>query len=351
MKILGKSFRPGVQRQFEAVFTDRECLEELGFSKLHKIVLGIVSGSLAQHLTSDAQDINECDNSGRTCLSWAAQRGDAPAVNLLLEHNADPNITTPGGMTPLHFAVEALTPTCITPLLAHGADPFAVDHGMHTALHFAVSYHDDEEYLLPIFRVGADLNLKTTYDYTPLIFAICKDRIRAATFFLDHGADINLVGQYGQSPVQYAVEYNSHACLRLLLERGADCTVLCEGPSPTLIHAAVQHGDLETVMLLLEAPMGAFDVEDLEIESGAGMTIEQHVRKRMNEESIVGLEEVVHKLVEKVAKPAQVDGIVKTALVSGSEGEDGDDGNEVWVDALEDIGRVTDENGLRGNIR
>ena len=351
MKILGKSFRPGVQKQFEAVFTDRECLEELGFSKLHKIVLGIVSGSLAQHLTSNAQEINECDNSGRTCLSWAAQRGDAPAVNLLLEHNADPNIATPRGMTPLHFAVEALTPTCIAPLLAHGADPFAVDHGMHTTLHFAVSYHDDEEYLLPILRVGADLNAKTTYDYTPLIFAICKGRIRAATCFLDHGADINLVGQYGQSPVQYAVEYNSHACLRLLLDRGADCTVLCEGPSPTLIHAAVQHGDLETVMLLLEAPRGAFDVEDLEVESGAGMTIEQHVRKRMNEESIVGFEEAVHKLVEKVAKPDRVDGIVKAALVSGSEGEDGDDGDEVWVDALEDIGRVTDENGSREDIR
>ena len=268
MKILGRSFKPAVQKQFEAVFTDRECLEELGLPSLHKIVLGIVSGSLAQQLNINALDINKCDNSGRTCLSWAAQRGDAPAVNLLLESNADPNIATPTGMVPLHFAVEALTPTCIAPLLAHGADPFAVDQEMHTTLHFAVYNHDDEDYLLPIIQAGANLNAKITYDYTPLMFAICKGRIRAATCFLDHGADINLTGQYGQSPVQYAVEYNSHACLRLLLDRGADCTVLCEGPSPTLIHAAVQHGDLETVMLLLEAPMGAFNVEDLEVESG-----------------------------------------------------------------------------------
>lgn len=336
MKILGRSFRPGVQKQFEAVFTDRECLEELGFSSLHKIVLGIVSNSLAQQLNTNALEVNVCDNSGRTCLSWAAQRGDARAVNLLLEHNADPNIVTPTGMAPLHFAVEALTPTCIAPLLVHSADPFAVDQAMHTALHFAVSYHDDEEYLLPIIRVGADLNAKTTYDYTPLIFAICKGRVRAATCFLDHGADISLRGQYGQSPVQYAVEYNSHACLRLLLDRGADCTVLCQGPSPTVIHAAVQHGDLETVMLLLDASSGVFDVDDLEAESGAGLTIEQHVRKRMKEESIRGFEEAVHALMEKVVAPDQVDGTtITTAPALGSAGEDGD---EVWEDALEDIG-------------
>ena len=54
MKILGRSFGPGVQKQFEAVFTDRECLEELGFSNLHKIVLGIVSDSLAVQLKTNA---------------------------------------------------------------------------------------------------------------------------------------------------------------------------------------------------------------------------------------------------------------------------------------------------------
>ena len=335
MKILGRSFKPGVQKQFEAVFTDRECLEELGFSNLHKVVLGIISGSLAHQLNTNTTDINKCDNSGRTCLSWAAQRGDSLAVNLLLQHNADPNIATPTGMVPLHFAVEALTPSCIAPLLAHGANPFAVDHTMHTTLHFAVSYHDGEEFLLPIIHVGADLDAKTTYDFTPLIFAICKSRVRAATCFLDHGADINLRGQYGQSPVQYAVEYNSHACLRLLLDRGADCTVQCHGPSPTIIHAAVQHGDLETVKILLDASIGFFDIDDLEAESEAGLTIEQHVRQRMNEESILGFEEAVHALIEKVAAPDRVDGVITAAPALGSVVEDGD---EVWEDALEDIG-------------
>lgn len=90
MRILGKSFKSGVQKQFEAVFTDRECLEEFGFSTLHKILLEIVTGNLSQQLSVDELEINKCENNGRTCLSWAAQRGDAIAVNLLLVHNADP---------------------------------------------------------------------------------------------------------------------------------------------------------------------------------------------------------------------------------------------------------------------
>lgn len=127
MKILGRTFNPGVQKQFEAVFTDRECLEELGFSILYKIILGIVSDSLAQQLNTNALDVNVCDNSRRTCLSWAAQKGDARAVKLVLEHYADPNISDTDQYGASAFRSEALTPTCIAPLLAHGADPFAVD--------------------------------------------------------------------------------------------------------------------------------------------------------------------------------------------------------------------------------
>lgn len=329
MRILGGSFESGVQRQFEAVFTDRECLEELGFSRLHKIVLGIVGGSLSDQLNVDGLDINKCDNSGRTSLSWAAQRGDAIAVNLLLEHNADPNLTTPAGMAPIHFAVEALAPTCIAPLLAHGADSFAVDHNKHTTLHFAVSYHDDEAYLLRIIQAGADLDARTDYDYTPLINAVSKDHARAVKCLLDNGADINRLGQHGQSPAQYAVDYNSHACLRLLLDRGADCTVLSED-GPTIVHAAVRHGDVRTVRMLLDAPRGILAVEDLEAESRDGLTIEEHVRQRMQEEPLAGFPEAVAALIEKVAAPDQVCGIEPVARAA-------EDGNDVWQDAVENL--------------
>lgn len=334
--MLGRSFKPDVQKQFEDVFTDRECLEELGFSKLHKILLGIVSGSPSEQLSLDDFEINQCDNSGRTCLSWAAQRGDAIAINLLLEHNTDPNIKTPTGMAPLHFAVEALTPACIAPLLANGADPLVVDHSLHSTLHIAVSYHDDEAYLLPLIEAGANPNVRTDYDWMPLINAVSKNRVQAVKCLLDNGADINQTGQYGQSPVQYAVEYNSHACLRVLLDRGANCTALCEESGPTIIHTAVRHGDLQTITILLNAPIGIFALDDLEAESTEGLTIKEHVQRRMNEKLITGFPESIVALIKKVMIPNQIDNI--SPPTTAYTREDVETENEVWEDALEDIG-------------
>lgn len=37
-KILGRGFKPSVLQEFQAIFTDRECLEEFGFTYLYKIV-------------------------------------------------------------------------------------------------------------------------------------------------------------------------------------------------------------------------------------------------------------------------------------------------------------------------
>lgn len=82
-------------------------------------------------------------------------------------------------------------------------------------------------------------------------------------------------------------------------------------------------------MLLLNAPIGVFDIEDLEAESAAGLTIEQHLRKRktMIEEAILGFEEAVHAPMEKVAKPDPVDGTcnITTTPALGSAGEDAGD--------------------------
>lgn len=145
------------------------------------------------------------------------------------------------------------------------------------------------------------------------------------------------MGQYGQSPVQYAVEYNSHGCLGLLLDRGADCNVLCENIGPTIVHAAVRHGDLQTVRMLLNAPIAIFVVDDLEAESPDGLTIEEHLQKRMNEELIEGFPEAVVLLIEKVTAPDDVGGNDTVSAAVGDTGEDVEDDYEVWEDALENL--------------
>ncbi|MBE6428586.1 MAG: ankyrin repeat domain-containing protein [Planctomycetaceae bacterium] len=63
-----------------------------------------------------------------TGLHRAAKRGDAAAVQLLLESGADVRfVTIPYGETPLHFAVSGRNPQVIRLLLQYGANPNAKD--------------------------------------------------------------------------------------------------------------------------------------------------------------------------------------------------------------------------------
>ena len=100
--------------------------------------------------------------------------------------------------------------------------------------------------------------------------------------------------------------------------------------SPTIVHAAVRHGDLQTVRMLLNAPIGIFVVDDLEAESPDGLTIEEHVQKRMNEELMECFPEAIVLLIEKVTAPDDVGGNDTVSAAVGNAGKDVEDDNEVW---------------------
>jgi ankyrin repeat protein len=84
MKILDKRFAPPRLLEFRSIFSNRDCLEELGFSTLHKIVLGLHGGSLLEQLTTFPDSIDITDHE-------AAERGDLETLTLLLSRNADPS--------------------------------------------------------------------------------------------------------------------------------------------------------------------------------------------------------------------------------------------------------------------
>ncbi|EGR50121.1 uncharacterized protein TRIREDRAFT_42267, partial [Trichoderma reesei QM6a] len=57
-------------------------------------------------LTRNGANANARDRSERTAISWAAQAGQADAVDLLLKHGADANLPDRYGSTPLWYALR-----------------------------------------------------------------------------------------------------------------------------------------------------------------------------------------------------------------------------------------------------
>jgi hypothetical protein len=316
-KILGKGFAPTRLLEFQSIFTDRECLEELGLTTLHKIILGLHGANLLTEIATNKDALNSTDNEGRTPLSWAAQRGDLETLSVLLAHGADPHLSNRGRTTPLHYAVQAGNSCCIVPLLNAGADPNAQDHRQHTPLHLACIVTDSLRYIRPLVLNGADVNAMTDYDYSPLIIAAYKNHDVTVRYLLDKGANMNTHGQYGKTALIFAIEYNAHDVLRLLLESGADCKPKVGVKSPTIAQIAAKYADVQTLRILTEGVRAEFNLEDLEAEDDDGYVLEELMKNRIREDDAEeGFGEAFQALLERMV-PADL----------------GDD--EVWEDAVE----------------
>ncbi|EWZ43396.1 hypothetical protein FOZG_04506 [Fusarium oxysporum Fo47] len=221
-KILGGVYDQETQVEMEQLFNDRDCLEEMRFPPLHRLVLGLDKSSLEEHLVNSRGQVDSVDGSGRTALSWAAQRGMTYAVTTLLRYGANPNINTPNGHSPLMFASEARNPDSIRPLLGAGANVAQYDVEGQTALHYAAGHWDDLAYYEPLVEYGSDVNWPTIPRLTPLTTVIIEGHNKAMKYLVANGADVNMKGHDGRSPGFYAVEYNNHAAIQFLQDSGVD---------------------------------------------------------------------------------------------------------------------------------
>ncbi|KAK5139584.1 hypothetical protein LTR04_003468, partial [Oleoguttula sp. CCFEE 6159] len=70
---------------------DTDFLDKRELTILRKIVLGLTSIPLAEHLVLSTANINAKDVSGRSALHWASVRGDVDSIQSLLASGADPN--------------------------------------------------------------------------------------------------------------------------------------------------------------------------------------------------------------------------------------------------------------------
>ena len=92
-------------------------------SKLHRILLGVISWDLTEELgVSTVAEMNRVDVKGRSTLSLAVIKGDHGAVNMLLESGADVNVCDHNGNTALLNAAERHHTTCMGLLLNANAN-------------------------------------------------------------------------------------------------------------------------------------------------------------------------------------------------------------------------------------
>ncbi len=207
---------------------------------------------------------------GITALHEAAEYGQNIIVELLLEHNADPNVTDEEGNTPLMLAasrghVGGREWLCIGQeyvetirlLLKHGATADQKGSRGRTALHDAATYgyHTIVDGLL---QHNADPNVTDEDGNTPLMFAAGTPYafnkhsrlVKTVEVLLSHGAKLEQKNNEGRTSLHWAAEMGHHSTVEVLLQHNADPNVTDKERNSPLISAA-KKGHVEIVRMLL----------------------------------------------------------------------------------------------------
>jgi ankyrin repeat protein len=164
---------------------------------------------------------------GYNLLHAAAEFGQEDTVRYLLNLEEDSrlllaiddfvNVTDNDGNTPLHFAAKGRLEV-VKLLLVHGADP----------------------------------NIKTKQQKTPLIIATQACSVEIVRLLLDHGANPAATDEQGWAALHHAIFIEGQGeIMELLLETGIDVDSLGRlGRTP--LHCAAVRGREDIVLLLLE---------------------------------------------------------------------------------------------------
>ncbi|KAL0634823.1 hypothetical protein Q9L58_006256 [Maublancomyces gigas] len=145
--------------------------------------------------------------SSQVCpMHWAAMKGHAALVSLLVVLGHDPNIQCPSQNSALHYATSRSHKNTIITLVANGADIEACDSNGETPLHRA-AVDGNVVSVRTLIECGADIHARTLIQDTPLHCAAsssgrwgaCKrDRIQVVRLLLDAGADVLAEGYMGR---------------------------------------------------------------------------------------------------------------------------------------------------------
>jgi len=165
-------------------------------------------------------DLSARDGHGDTALHIAAYRGNAAAVEALLEHGAKPDTPDDDGATPLLYG--AGNEEIVRALLAHGANPNLASKLELTPLMSAAAHRDSRRIVSLLLGAGADTHAKKGGQEYIALKAVYGGDPQTLALVLDHGASPQQVKGIAASPLAMAVYFDDEAAMTQLLEHAAD---------------------------------------------------------------------------------------------------------------------------------
>ncbi|REE92900.1 ankyrin repeat protein [Paenibacillus taihuensis] len=159
----------------------------------------------------------------------AAQSGDAEQLTEILDAYPDlANAENEDGLTPLGYAAHFGNTSAVQVLLNHGANPNAVSHSKlsyipsNTALHAAIAGERNLDVIRLLLSHQAQTTIFDSNSHTCLhTAAFHDDNLELISLLIEHGAEVNAKIEGGVTALALAVEQGNDKVAELLRSNGA----------------------------------------------------------------------------------------------------------------------------------
>ncbi len=210
-------------------------------------------------LRSDRKILEIFDSGDSYPLSRAAYAGDAEALEGLLKISSlqqmlnERETSGSGSYTPLMFAAMKGRAAAISVLLGAGADPNIKDSQGAGALIWA-AYNGSAGAVEALLKAeGIKIDERDSDGLTALAQAAIKGRAAAVSALLGAGADPDITDNEGRSAIFYAAKSGRADIMGMLLSAGASPN-LTDSLGRTPLMAAAYGGEIPALKKLLEIP-------------------------------------------------------------------------------------------------
>jgi ankyrin repeat protein len=213
----------------------------------------------------------------------AHEDNEKKILRLLLDCGADPDAGKQLDPVIVEYTRQRRS-DCIKIILDAGGDPDAkTEKGFYSrALDHAVRLKDAELIEL-LLQGGANPNQSGTNDELPLVRVALDKRADLIDLFFEYGADLNFENNAGLTVLCQILKIRPDIdMIEHLIDLGADVNKPCDNTFYTYpLHAAVQHGNIDIVNLLLKK--GA----NPQVLSRSGETPWQTAHKLRGDENVI----------------------------------------------------------------
>jgi ankyrin repeat protein len=196
-----------------------------------------------------------------TPLHFAAERGTPETVRWLLEHGANPENVTEGGVNILTSLLQNTPGNIKENITLFKEYKLSEDLSkIIPAIRQAIA-QDSIESLKLLYDLGLPLHSQLEYGMNGLHYACVSGSLLCTAYFLKGGLDCGTPTESGKLPLELAVANKSVEQFRFLVRETAPDLDMQNQKGETLLHIAVRKGNLGHVAFLIDEGVD-FDKQD-----------------------------------------------------------------------------------------